>query len=693
MKESLKNKLSVVLLFTLFIASVAFAFYRYFAGENAIIYWEYLAEALVIAFLFFYYQLIQRLFDFEHKSIQENLRIFIKLLAALYFFIIIIKLILGPAYSPATIPQSPETISTVIYSGIATILAIGFFVPMLLIIKKLIFYKRKKSTTILIPLLFIFTFAAIVSSIITRLPLDINFEDVGVYNSVALIGALIIIFLVSFRNSWITYLTRKEKISYFFISIVLIWATLYLFDFAFAIEVPAHSLAIGAFANIAWWMIFFYSISCSFYLLIQLPTAKVFDRKMKEVESLHNLTRSISAEIDFNKLVKLITDTTSEVIESNTTWLELYNKSSNSFNIVSARNLSSAEINSLEKQDRQHISNKVLQTGSPILINEFTKNGKYNYLLNWKSDIGSLIGAPLISGSGKPLGILYASKTGSFGFDPDDLAMLEAYANQAVVAMDNASLLKQSLERERLEQELKIARDVQQRLLPQELPSFDGIAVESLMITAYEVGGDYYDFVNFENNHLGFIIGDVSGKGTSAAFYMAEAKGVLQSLCKFHSSPKDLLINTNSILYDSMDKKTFITMTVASIDCDNRILSYSRAGHCPLLRYNAEKKSCELLQPGGIGIGLDKGDIFDNTLEENQIPLKAGDIYIFYTDGLSEAMNDKDEEYGDFRLCKLVESNAEKSVTELKEIIIDSILSFLNGKNLSDDLTLILLKT
>ncbi len=90
MKESLKNKLSVVLLFTLFIASVAFAFYRYFAGENAIIYWEYLAEALVIAFLFFYYQLIQRLFDFEHKSIQENLRIFIKLLAALYFFIIII---------------------------------------------------------------------------------------------------------------------------------------------------------------------------------------------------------------------------------------------------------------------------------------------------------------------------------------------------------------------------------------------------------------------------------------------------------------------------------------------------------------------------------------------------------------------------------------------------------------------------
>ena len=693
MKESLKNKLFVIFLGILFIASLSIAFYRYSAGENVIIYWEHASEIFLIAFLFFYYRLIQRLFDFEHKSIQDNLRIFIKLLAALYFIIIVIKLILGPAYSPATIPQSPETISTVIYSGIATILAIGFFVPMLLILKKLIFYKRKKSTTILIPLLFIFTLTGIVSSIITSLPLNINFENNGVYNSIALIGALIIIFLVSFRNSWITYLTRKEKISYFFISVVLIWAILYLFDFAFAIPVSAHSLAIGAFANVTWWMLLFYTISCSFYLLIQLPTAKVFDRKMKEVQSLHDLTRSISAEIDFNKLIKLITDTTSAVIETKTTWLEMYNENSNSFSIVSANNLTSAEIDSLEKQERQYISNKVLQTGSPILINEFTKNGKYNYLLNWKADIGSLIGAPLISGSGKPLGILYASKTASFGFDPDDLAMLEAYANQAVVAMDNASLLKQSLERERLEQELKIARDVQQRLLPQNLPSFDGIAVESLMITAYEVGGDYYDFVNFENNHIGFIIGDVSGKGTSAAFYMAEAKGVLQSLCKSHSSPRNLLINMNSILYDSMDRRTFITMTMATIDCDKRILSYSRAGHCPLLRYSSEKKCCELLQPGGIGIGLDKGTIFNDSLEEHQIPLKSGDIYIFYTDGLSEAMNEKDEEYGDLRLCQLVESNAEKTVTELKEIIIDSILSFLNGKNLSDDLTLILLKT
>ena len=149
-----------------------------------------------------------------------------------------------------------------------------------------------------------------------------------------------------------------------------------------------------------------------------------------------------------------------------------------------------------------------------------------------------MIGVPLISGNGNPLGILFAAKSRSFGFDPDDMAMLEAYANQAVIALDNANLLKNSLERERLEEELRIARNVQQRLLPQQIPKYKDISIEALAINAYEVGGDYYDFLELPNNHIGFIIGDVSGKGTSAAFYMAEVKGIIQSLSKIYHSPK-----------------------------------------------------------------------------------------------------------------------------------------------------------
>jgi len=689
---SLKIKLIIITLIILIIASKSYAFYSFFT-DATFIYWEYLSELILLLFVILYAHLISIKFNFEKKTIHENLTIFVKLLAFLYLFVIIFKIVLNPAYSPATVPQSPETISSVIYSGLLTFFGIITFIPMLFILKKLIFYKRKKSTALIITILMIFTFASTLTTVITQLPLDINFTGDAIYNSIVLIGALVLILLISFRNSWITYLSRKEKIRYFFISLVLIWAILYLFDFAFAKALPAHSLAIAAFINISWWLMVFYAFSCSLYLLIQLPTARVFDRKMKEVASLHNLTRSISSEIDFHKLVRLITDITAEVIESDSTWLEIYDSKSQTFKISSAKNLTDEEIHNLENQRRQYISNKILNTGSPILINEFSKHGNYNYLMNWKKDIGSLIGAPLISGSGKALGILYACKTDLFGFDPDDLAMLEAYANQAVVAMDNAALLKASLEQERLEQELKIARDVQQRLLPQDLPLLDGISFESLMITAYEVGGDYYDFIKFNNNHLGIIIGDVSGKGTSAAFYMAETKGVLQSLSKSCSSPKELLIQANKILYDSIERKTFITMTATSIDYENRILSYSRAGHCPILKYDAKTKDAFFLQPEGIGIGLDSGEIFNKTLEEKQVKLNKGDIFIVYTDGLSEAMNSNKEEYGNERLRQILVENADKSVSELKEIIIDSILMFLDGQNLSDDLTLLLIQT
>ena len=270
--------------------------------------------------------------------------------------------------------------------------------------------------------------------------------------------------------------------------------------------------------------------------------------------------------------------------------------------------------------------------------------------------------------------------------------MLEAYANQGVIALENTTLLKESFERERMEEELRIARDVQLRLLPDSTPKYNNIPIESLTITAYEVGGDYYDFLNFTDNHMGIIIGDVSGKGTSAAFYMAEAKGIVQALSKTFQKPRDLLIRTNEILYQTLKRKSFISMLMASLDCNTNILSFARAGHCPLLYYNSKRQKATLLQPEGIGVGLEKGDIFTKKLKEEKIKCQPGDIIVFYTDGLSEARNHSGEEYGDERLRTLIETNAHKTALELKNLVIDSILTFLNGRSLSDDLTLLLVK-
>jgi serine phosphatase RsbU (regulator of sigma subunit) len=243
-----------------------------------------------------------------------------------------------------------------------------------------------------------------------------------------------------------------------------------------------------------------------------------------------------------------------------------------------------------------------------------------------------------------------------------------------------------------MEEELRIAREVQQRLLPNKTPKYNGISIESLTITAYEVGGDYYDYLNFSDDELGFIIGDVSGKGTSAAFYMAEAKGIVQSLSKTFHQPRELLIRTNEILYETLERKSFISMLMASLNCKTNTLSFARAGHCPLLYYNSKVDKAALLQPEGIGVGLEKGVIFKKKLKEETVNCSSGDIFVFYTDGLSEARNHAGEEYGDERLRSLIEKNAKMAAKDLKELVIDSILSFLDGQSLSDDLTMLLVK-
>jgi sigma-B regulation protein RsbU (phosphoserine phosphatase) len=664
-----------------------------FISNTSIPQFQFVSEFFMLTFILLYYHLLTIYIKFSEKPTQEVLKIFVYLLGVLYLSVILARIILSPSFEPGGFPNLPETFGSVIYANLVSLLAILFMTPILLLLRNLIYYKHKRATIFVMRAFLISSFACIVATVITQAPLDFDFSELGVYNNSILIFVLLCTLFLSFRNSWITYLTQREKISYFFISLFLIWAIFYLFEFAFKPAVSAHSLTIGVYAYISWILLVAYTIvSCS-YLLLQLPTARIFDRKMREVVSLHDLSRAITTEFNFNKLVKLITEMTTKVIGSDSTWLELSKEGKDGLYIASSHNLSQHELENFPISERQFLSKHILNEKKPLIFNEIPRAHPYEYVKTWKKDIGSIIGVPLISGNGNSLGILFATKKHSYGFDPDDQAMLEAYSNQAVIALDNAQLLKHSFERERLEEELRIARDVQQRLLPQQTPQRPGLSIDALTITAYEVGGDYYDFIDFANNHIGFIIGDVSGKGTSAAFYMAEAKGVIQSLSKSFSSPRDLLIRTNEILYESLEKKTFISMLMATMDCDKKRIVFARAGHCPLLYYNSHEKKSRLLQPEGIGVGMERGLIFETTLVEQTIDCQPGDIFAFYTDGLSEARNKTGEEFGDERLCTIINKNAQKNIDKLKDTIIDEILEFLDGENLADDLTLVLVKT
>jgi serine phosphatase RsbU (regulator of sigma subunit) len=685
---------SKLLLIVSFILGIITFFFDVLKYESSLSFsqWDYINEGLTLLVILFYYGYIRSKQAVSQTSITPNLKLFVKLLSGLYLWVMIFKYLTSPSYSTSTFPPNPDSFLSLVFSNTVSIGTIAFLTPMLIIIKNLIYYKQKSSTKIIIIFAFISSIISVFLAIIFQAPLAFEFSGNVLWVGIGTVVSLIAFVILGFHNTWITYLSRKEKYYYFFLSTLLVWVIILLADFAFKDSLAAHSIALAALANLAWYFLVIYSVFASITFLFHLPTARVFDRKMKEVNSLHRLGRIISTEYDQVKLVNIITEMTREVIESSHTWIELYDPQTDSLVVAAADNMGKGSLDSYNNPALQEIGLKIIENKEPITINNISKQNKYASIKKWKKEVGSLAAAPLIDATGQVLGIIFTTKTREFGFDPDDTNMLEAYANQAAIALENANLVKKSLEQERLERELQIARDVQLRLLPQKLPITDNLKIDTLTITAYEVGGDYYDFFPSGKDAFGLIIGDVSGKGTSAAFYMAETKGIIQSLAHNYQSPYDILVNTNKILFDSLDKKSFITLLVARINYKAHTLTFARAGHCPVIHYEAKTDSIHFLQPPGIAIGLDRTDLFENILQEQKIKFAQQDILAFYTDGLSEAMNSVGEEFGEQRIGNVIKQNCKLPVEELKDKVIDEILNFLKGQNLHDDLTMILIK-
>jgi len=257
-------------------------------------------------------------------------------------------------------------------------------------------------------------------------------------------------------------------------------------------------------------------------------------------------------------------------------------------------------------------------------------------------------------------------------------------------------LLREQAEKQRLEEELRIARQIQMSLLPQEAVTHPGLRIAALCLPATEVGGDYYDLLPLSESRLGVLVADVSGKGTSAALYMAELKGLALSLSRIYESPARLLVEANRILAANMDARSFITMTYAVVDTAERTMRYARAGHNPILHLEASTGRTRMLAPAGLGLGIDAGGRFEEILEEAVLPLRTGDVFLFFTDGLTEAMNERSELFGESRLRELMESVGGEGdgapVAELKERILAEIHRFVGGAAPQDDLTLVILK-
>jgi serine phosphatase RsbU (regulator of sigma subunit) len=276
----------------------------------------------------------------------------------------------------------------------------------------------------------------------------------------------------------------------------------------------------------------------------------------------------------------------------------------------------------------------------------------------------------------------------------DQLGELAESFNQMTGSIED--LLRQAEEKKRLEEELRIARAIQMSLLPRGQLAVPGVSISALCVPAREVGGDYYDFFPLGDDRMGVLIADVSGKGTSAALYMAELKGLMLSLSRTCPSPRQLLLSANEIISENLDSRSFITMTYAVIDLAERTMVYARAGHTPLI-YRREcngDSSVEVFTPDGMVLGLriDGGEMFERLLTEATLPLSRGDVLMLFTDGISEAMNGESDLFGESRLAALVSEHGHLPAEELRERILREIDAFVAGAPQHDDMTMILIK-
>lgn len=278
----------------------------------------------------------------------------------------------------------------------------------------------------------------------------------------------------------------------------------------------------------------------------------------------------------------------------------------------------------------------------------------------------------------------------------DQLGELAQSFNAMTASVE--SLLVEAGEKKRLEEELRIAHDIQMSLLPSAPDSLPGLSITALCVPAREVGGDYYDLLRLDDYRLGVLIADVAGKGTSAALYMAELKGLVISLSRTCASPRELLVTANRLIARHLAASSFITMIYAVIDVKAGTLTYARAGHTPLLYLpgGSTDRPCrvQVLAPDGLVLGLavDDGELFERLLEEQTLSLRNGDIFVFYTDGITEAMNAADDCFGEQRLAAAIEAHADLPSLQLRDRLLDAVDAFVNGAPQHDDMTMLLLK-
>jgi sigma-B regulation protein RsbU (phosphoserine phosphatase) len=306
----------------------------------------------------------------------------------------------------------------------------------------------------------------------------------------------------------------------------------------------------------------------------------------------------------------------------------------------------------------------------------------------WEPATGSSVMVPVLAPEGSPRALLIAGKHEPHGFKPVEVRSLSGFANQVGLAMEHARLLVELVEGERRKNELEFARQMQLDLLPKNPPGVPGLDIADRSNPATEVGGDYFDYLALPNGNLGVVFGDVAGHGMTAGLIMAMAKSAVHTQVRADGRPDQLLPRLGEVLLEMSAPNQYMTMVFAELDLKEKQLRYLNAGHHFPIHYRGRSGAVEFLDSTGPPLGL----LPTSPGEARSRDLHPGDVLAFYSDGLVEAFNENDQDFGIQRLGDIVAARADQPAATIVEEVYSAVRRFTGDCPWHDDATLVIVR-
>ena len=413
----------------------------------------------------------------------------------------------------------------------------------------------------------------------------------------------------------------------------------------------------------------------------------VVRRHVEQLQTLHRVSKLLNSPRHVNEVLLLVVQTMCETLDVKACGLRLLDGATGELVLKAMHGLSPEYLGKGPVPIEQSEIDRAAMEGDPVYVRDISKDPRILYPSEMvREGIHSILVVGL-KARGGPIGALRIYTGEERRFHKSELSLADALANLAAIAIENAKLYEETLEKDRLERELTLAAEIQTHLLPLEFPRIRGFDLCAFNDPCRQVGGDFYDFlVEPDGRRLGIVIADVCGKSMAGALLMATTRSALRVQSEHCTTPAEIVTRVNMSLCRDTRPEEFVTVFLGKIHVATRVLHYTNAGHNPPVLYRGD--AAMPLEGGGMVCGVDG----ETTYHESDIPLQTGDVLLLYTDGLTEARNVQEELLGLERVGRVIRQNRDRSAADIIQLLRDEVRRFIAGHDQTDDLTVVLVK-